>query len=541
MGGFARSIVEQLWPRSQGARVRVGACFVAGALAGWLLAPGASAGVSTAPPHVELDGHAISVSDKGAAVEEARRVAREYLQRPVVIKVPGAQPVERTRAALGARVDPERLAALLTQAADAKSAMRRAHARRGSAPLSLPMPVALDPARSVDAVMQLKDDVDRAPVDARLDLASRKVIADEPGVRLDVYATLSRLDAALRAGAPEVDAVAESVAAKRTKDVLADVSFEDVLGYFETRYARDLKHEARTFNLRLAASKLDGHVLLPGEVFDFNDVVGPRDEAHGYKVAPVIAQGELVDGIGGGTCQIAGTLHGAAFFGGVDIVERKPHTRPSFYIKMGMDATVVYPTITLKLRNPFKFPIVLHETVTGGVVRAEILGPKRTRDVTFVRKVSDVTPFREKEVPDPKTPRGERTLAQRGIPGFKVTRYRLLRDGPFAVRERMVDSYPSTTQIWKVGTGDPDPKWKGRDDEHPEYVADEYLAISQGPHIVNPKTGELSSEPGGAMVESRVAGKYGTHGWTVREGFAKAMHGSRGGGGGKAEDGAGVD
>jgi hypothetical protein len=191
-----------------------------------------------------------------------------------------------------------------------------------------------------------------------------------------------------------------------------------------------------------------------------------------------------------------------------------------------MDAAVAYPAITLRLRNPFPYPVVLHETVQGGVVRAEILGPKRTRDVTFVRKVADVTPFQEKEVPDPKIPKGERVLSQRGIPGFKITRYRLLRDGAFAVRERMQDAYPPTTQIWRVGTGEPDPKFEPHDDAHPEYVADDYLAISQGPHIVVPRTGSPSPEPGGAMVESRVAGRYGTHGWTEREGFAKAPEGT---------------
>jgi hypothetical protein len=349
---------------------------------------------------------------------------------------------------------------------------------------------------------------------------------------MDVHATLARLDAALLArgnaggAVSSLDVVVESVPPSRTASAIGDIELGDVIGYFETKYARDQKHEARTFNLRLAASKLDGHVLMPGDVFDFNDVVGPRSEVNGYKVAPVIAQGELVDGIGGGTCQVAGTLHGAAFFAGLDIVERKPHTRPSFYIKMGMDAAVAYPAITLRLRNPFSYPVVLHETVQGGVVRAEILGPKRTRDVTFVRKVAEVTPFADKEVPDPKVPKGERVLSQRGIPGFKITRYRLLRDGAFAVRERMQDSYPPTTQIWRVGTGEPDPKFEPHDDAHPEYVADDYLAISQGPHILAPRTGLPSAEPGGATVESRVAGRYGTHGWTEREGLAKSPDGA---------------
>jgi hypothetical protein len=184
-----------------------------------------------------------------------------------------------------------------------------------------------------------------------------------------------------------------------------------------------------------------------------------------------------------------------------------------------MDAAVSYPAITLKLRNPFPFPVVLHETLKDGVVRAEILGPKRTRDVTFVRKINEVVPFVEKEAPDPKIPKGVRVLAQRGIPGFKITRYRILRDGAFAVREHTQDVYPPTTQIWKVGTGDPDPKYVAADDEHPEYVADEYLLVTQGPDIATPHA--QGPERGGGTVESRVAGKYGTHGWTSREGFTK--------------------
>src|SRR5690606_9944049 len=120
---------------------------------------------------------------------------------------------------------------------------------------------------------------------------------------------------------------------------------------------------------------------MPGEEFDFNAVVGPRDEAHGYRVATVIAQGELVDGLGGGTCQISGTLHAAALFAGLEIAERYPHSRPSSYIKLGLDATVAYPSITYRVRNPFDYPVVLHEKVAGGVVRAEILGPERKHTV----------------------------------------------------------------------------------------------------------------------------------------------------------------
>ncbi|MBS2012107.1 MAG: VanW family protein [Deltaproteobacteria bacterium] len=521
-----------LVPRDRTTALKVAASLLVGAVAGYLLVGAKTDGASGASARqvaVVVEGVPVPLGEAESekALDVARGLARNFLAAKMTLALPGAEPVSMTRDQLGVRVDLERLGALLAQARDPRSPMRRAydrrHPARGEPPpaLALPLPAVVDGARATLALVSVKDDYDRAPENARLDIQAQKVIPDVPGRRLDVHATLARLETAITKREAIVDGVSESVPAPRMASQIESVQWGDVIGYFETRYARDKKHEARTFNLQRAASKLDGHVLLPGEVFDFNEVVGPRNEANGYKIAPVIAQGELVDGIGGGTCQIAGTLHGAAFFGGLDIVERRPHTRPSFYIKMGMDAAVAYPTITLKLRNPFPYPVVLHETVQGGTVRAEVLGPKRTRDVTFVRKMAEVTPFQEKEVPDPKIPKGERVLKQRGIPGFKIVRYRLLRDGSFAVRERMQDVYPPTSQIWHVGTGDADPKFEPRDDEHPEYVADEYLAISQGPSIVAPKTGQPSAERGGAMVESRVAGKYGVHGWTVKEGFAK--------------------
>lgn len=529
-----------LRPRGRHDLTRMMVCGAVGGLAGWIAVPGrpmpavANAWASSVLPEVTLDGRPLPVveGDPRPTLDAARAIARMYVTQPLVVTVPsegggaGAK-IQRTRAELGARVAEERLASLANQLSDRRSAMRRAHAQHVAAgvakPLKLPLPISINGERALSTLLAVKDDLDKQPMDARLDLAKRAVAKEETGRRVDVYATLARVDAALVSGDKEVEAVVESIAPTRTAESIGNVDIDDVLGFFETKYTPDRKHAARTFNLQLAAAKLDGHVIMPGETFDFNDVVGARSEANGYKMATVIAQGELADGIGGGTCQIAGTLHGAAFFAGLDIVERRPHTRPSFYIKMGMDATVVYPTITLKLRNPFTHPIVLHETVRDGVVRAEILGPKRTRDVTFVRKINEVLPFVERDAPDPKLPKGERVLAQRGIPGFKVTRYRILRDGAFAVREHNTDVYPPTAQIWRVGTGE-DANGKGdkAGDDHPEYVADEYLAISQGPHVVDPHAKEGDEDkPGGPMVETRVAGKYGTHGWTVREGFAK--------------------
>lgn len=492
---------------------------VAGVLIGLVLIPGAPKSVdpnAPSPDFILLGQHIPASPD---ASDRALELVRRYASSNIAIKLPDGKRHEISRAALGAEVQRARLTRLVSDLRDPTSALRKhANGRTAKGAIDLPVPIALDSDRAIATLLSLKGRVDRLSSDARLDLETRKLIPEQQGIELDVYGTYAKLVDAIRAGADEVDAAVSTVEPKRKADQLGNVQFDQILGWFETNYARGEKHALRTFNLRLAASRVDGYVILPGETFDFNDVVGPRDEAHGYKDAPVIAEGELVDGIGGGTCQISGTLHAASFFAGLEVVSRRPHTRPSSYIKMGLDAAVSYPTISLKLKNNFDFPVVVHETVKNGVVRAEILGPKRTLTVTYVRKIIKVDPYEQVERQDPKLPAGVRVLSQRGIPGFRIQRYRIVRDGPFAYREQSFDTYPPTTQIIRVGTGDmPKDSVKEGDDNHPEYVADEYLVVTQGPGIINANNDD--DDPSGGMVERRTPGFSGVRGWTEKMGY----------------------
>ncbi len=428
---------------------------------------------------------------------------RAQLQGKITLKLGNVARVA-TRESLGVRIDELRLSALLRETSDPASPLLQNAARAPSVPLALPIALSVDSKLALAALGSLKDDLDEPATDAKVDLNARKIISEVPGRRIKVYETLAALQAAIDGNRDVVEIAFEPVKPEVDAAQLKDVDLSETIGFFETKYATDLKHADRTFNLRIAASKLNGKVILPGETFDFNAVVGPRDEAHGYKIAKVIADGELVDGIGGGTCQIAGTLHGAAFFSGLEIVQRTPHTRPSSYIKMGLDAAVAYPHVTLKLKNPFPHPVVLRETVTNGVVRAEVLGPKRARIVTFIRKIEEILPFSEREVKDDRLAAGVKIITQRGIPGFKVRRYRVVREGANAVREKTMDTYPPTQQIVHVGTGLDVGGGKPALDDHPEYVVDEYLTVTQG---------AASGGPDG-MEEVRVAGKTGAKGWT---------------------------
>jgi vancomycin resistance protein YoaR len=475
------------------------------------------------PPPLRVAGSAVPETRSGGdRVANTLDRVRRYAAGEITLRLPDGSTRKLRRGALGAEIDRVRLADFVREVERPESAVRRAHARKNKPdePLDVPLPVTLDAAEAIGKLLDLKAELDTPARDAFIDLEKRELRKEQVGMRLDVYGTLGRIDAAFRKGEDIVDAVVESIAPKLSAAELGNVKFDHVLGYFETRYAQGGKAKERTYNLRLAASKLDGTVVMPGQIFDFNGTVGPRDEAHGYRVAPVIAQGELVDGLGGGTCQVSGTLHGAAFFAGLHMVERYPHSRPSYYIKLGLDATVVYPSINFRFKNPFDFPIVLHETVSNGVVRAEILGPERKLTVTYFRRIDEVVPFDEVERKTPKLPEGVRALAQRGIPGFRTSSSRVVRDGAYAVREKWSDAYPPTTQIVHVGTGPKaDDDKKAQDDPHPEYVVDEYLVVTQGPDIHTP--GASGAEPGGGTTESREAGKTGNHGWTEAAGLTR--------------------
>ncbi len=467
---------------------------------------------AVAPPQVSLLGQPLPLTDATHKVALTR--LRQFTAAPFTLILPENRVAELSLGRLGVQIDKLRLTTLVREAKDPTSTLRRVFTSRSEPGrnLVLPVPLVLSAEQAAVELSRIKDQVDRTPGDARMDLEARTVRPETVGYLLDVDATTLAIERALLRGDHRTTAIVATLQPKRLAKELARVEFSSILGSFETRYDRSDKARDRTFNLRLAASRLDGHVLLPNEEFDFNEIVGPRDEPNGYKVATVIAEGELVDGVGGGTCQISGTLHGAVFFAGLQILERIPHTRPSSYIKMGLDATVVYPTINFRFRNPFEFPVVIHQTVRNGVVRAEVLGKKHDQVTTMIRRITDIQPYEQLERPDEKLPRDTRILAQRGMPGFAVTRYRILRSGAHAIRERWLDRYPPTPQIIRVGTLESTFSGKlPEDDRHGEYLADELLVMTQSTLTPDPNRAE---EPDDTTSEWREPGKSGRLGWT---------------------------
>jgi vancomycin resistance protein YoaR len=261
---------------------------------------------------------------------------------------------------------------------------------------------------------------------------------------------------AARSGAGQVELSTVRFPAEVTVESLGVEDISHVLASFETKYA--VNDAERNFNLKLAASKLNGYVLRPGVEFSFNDVVGDRTEKEGYKIAHVITAGEMVDGLAGGTCQISTTLHGAAFFAGIGIDKALPHSRPSTYVTMGLDATVVYPHVDVKLSNPYDFPVVIHYKVAHGTARVEILGKERPWDeIVYEREVVEKLDFDTVTREDNRMPVGTMQVDQHGFYGYKLNKIRkYYKDGKVVKRDKWLIRYPPVTEYVRTGTN-PDP------------------------------------------------------------------------------------
>jgi vancomycin resistance protein YoaR len=146
--------------------------------------------------------------------------------------------------------------------------------------------------------------------------------------------------------------------------------------YF-TNYASSSSN--RKSNLALAASKLDGHLLKPGEVFSYNNRVGPRTESRGWKTAHQFQDGQIVDGIGGGVCQSSSTLYNAVLLGGLKIVERHNHSLPVAYLSPARDASVSYGHLDFKFANNTDGPLYITAAADGKKFHIRLYGPLATR------------------------------------------------------------------------------------------------------------------------------------------------------------------
>lgn len=192
--------------------------------------------------------------------------------------------------------------------------------------------------------------------------------------------------------APKLSALALTVRTEipveETEPVITDdtlASIDGVLASYQTKYSPG----NRGHNIALAAGKLNGSLVKPNGIFSFNDTVGLRTAAAGYKVAGVILDGQLADGIGGGVCQVSSTLYNAVLLAGLTPTARTSHALPSAYCPPGLDATVADGQIDLQFRNQLAHSVYLLTNADGHTLTVYILGTRADLGGKTIRLVSN--------------------------------------------------------------------------------------------------------------------------------------------------------
>lgn len=137
------------------------------------------------------------------------------------------------------------------------------------------------------------------------------------------------------------------------------------IGTYATSYNPNIP---RAVNVSLAASRINGVIIPPGESFSFNQTILPRTAANGYVEAPMIVNKRYVPGIGGGICQVSSTLYAAMLTAGLPATERHPHSLKMTYIPEGMDATVSGNTLDLRFTNIFPESLQIQAAADQGTL-----------------------------------------------------------------------------------------------------------------------------------------------------------------------------
>lgn len=305
-------------------------------------------------------------------------------------------------------------------------------------------------ASSID-MDKIYSEIHRQPQDAYFELEPYKIYPDVDGV--DLAISLEEAKKQITGEAQEYQFDLKITKATKTIKDLGTEAFPYLISSFSTRY--DASNTNRSTNLRIAAEKINGTVLLPGEVFSYNKTVGKRTVEEGYKDAKIYADGGVVDGLAGGICQISSTLYNAVLLANLEIVERRNHSFTTSYVAAGRDATVVWGAIDFQFKNSRNYPIKIEASVKNGVAEFKMHGMQEQQEyeISIIPKTTASIPYSTTQIPDPTLAPGQQIPVQAGHLGYKVTTYIVKKLNGVEVSRELLsnDTYQPMRAIVRVG------------------------------------------------------------------------------------------
>ena len=285
------------------------------------------------------------------------------------------------------------------------------------------------------------------------DSGRAQMIPSRDGRRLDVGATeQGLLRAALSTTQREAQLVVVPAKPQLSTDRAKSLGITGLVGSYTTYYGGDPN---RIHNVQLVARLIDRHLIAPGSTFSFNRTTGERNAAKGFLEAPVIINGELKSGLGGGVCQVSTTVFNAAYEAGLPIPERHNHALYISHYPLGRDATVNYPDTDLKFINDTDHWLLLDTIVGSSSLTVRLFGtPVHRRVVSEASELRETGPPTVKRIPDPNLYVGEQVVEDYGEPPRAVSVHRIVYDrkGHVLYDNTWYSSYVSEPKIVRVGT-----------------------------------------------------------------------------------------
>lgn len=261
------------------------------------------------------------------------------------------------------------------------------------------------------------------PVEATIKRVNGQFVVTEDvvGKTLDVKASRQRIKDKLD---QREEGRVELVVMEKIPDLRKEFldNIQDTIGAFHTEFSNS--NYNRNKNLEVACVKMNNRLMMPGEVFSLMQSIGPVDTANGYKAAPIILNGKLIPGVGGGICQVATTVYNAVLNAELEIVQRQNHSMPVAYVPLGHDAAVSGSTLDFKFTNNMEFPIFLQAYALNNKLYVNIYG-KETRPANRKIKyypvvLSKIQPPPTQVKYDPKLPSGKEVFELTPKAGYKV-------------------------------------------------------------------------------------------------------------------------
>jgi vancomycin resistance protein YoaR len=335
-----------------------------------------------------------------------------------------------------------------TQATEATLLERLSQGDLSDLPLEASVTEPDDP--DFDALYQ---QVHTQPMDAALDPTTYEITPSTNGLSFDV-ATAQALFERTQPG--ESCSIPLTVTEPEiTTEKLQASLFADLLGEAKSTVSGSA---ARKANVKLAGQMCSGTILLPGEVFSYWDKISPCSASQGFQAAPSYQNGQTVDSIGGGVCQVSSSIYYAALLSNLEIVQRQNHSYAVGYLPNGADATVFSGNPDFKFKNNTNYPIKIVATMSGNSLSVQIWGTKT--DDTYVKmEFNDLssTPYQTIYQIDDSVPAGTTKVSVTGYTGYKTEAYRCIYDGSGKLVSRTLESvstYKKRDKIVLVNSAD---------------------------------------------------------------------------------------